>query len=39
VVGKVQALNVSLGRRVQTGEVLARISADEIGAKLDQTEA
>jgi membrane fusion protein, multidrug efflux system len=39
VVGKVQALNVTLGRRVQTGDVLARISADEIGAKLDQTEA
>jgi RND family efflux transporter MFP subunit len=39
VVGRVQALNVSLGRRVRAGEVLARISADEIGAKLDQTQA
>jgi RND family efflux transporter MFP subunit len=38
-VGKVQALNVTLGRRVQTGDVLVRISADEIGAKLDQAEA
>jgi RND family efflux transporter MFP subunit len=39
VVGKVQVLNVTLGRRVQAGDVLVRISADEIGAKLDQTEA
>ena len=39
VVGKVQALNVTLGRRVQAGDVLVRISADEIGAKLDQAEA
>jgi RND family efflux transporter MFP subunit len=39
VVGKVQALNVVLGRRVRSGDVLVRISADEIGAKLDQTEA
>jgi RND family efflux transporter MFP subunit len=39
VVGKVQMLNVTLGRRVQAGDVLARISADEIGAKLDQTDA
>jgi RND family efflux transporter MFP subunit len=39
VVGKVRELNVTLGRRVRAGDVLARISADEIGAKLDQTEA
>jgi RND family efflux transporter MFP subunit len=39
VVGKVQALNVTLGRRVQAGDVLVRISADEISAKLDQAEA
>lgn len=39
VVGKVQVLTVVLGRRVQAGDVLVRISADEIGAKLDQAEA
>lgn len=39
VVGKVRQLNVALGQRVRAGDVLARISADEIGAKLDQTEA
>ena len=39
VVGKVRVLDVTLGRRVRAGDVLVRISADEIGAKLDQTEA
>src|SRR5690242_11656640 len=39
VVGTVRVLNVTLGRRVRAGDVLVRISADEIGAKLDQTQA
>jgi RND family efflux transporter MFP subunit len=39
VVGKVVFLDVTLGRRVQANDVLVRISADEIAAKLDQSEA
>jgi multidrug efflux system membrane fusion protein len=39
VVGRVRVLDVTLGRRVRAGDVLARISADEIGAKRDQSEA
>lgn len=39
VVGKVRVLNAALGRRVRAGDVLVRISADEIGAKMDQTQA
>jgi RND family efflux transporter MFP subunit len=37
--GKVILLPVSLGTRVTAGEVLARISASEIDAKLDQARA
>lgn len=39
VVGKVSALPVTLGRSVRAGDVLARISADEIDAKVDQSDA
>jgi RND family efflux transporter MFP subunit len=39
VVGKVSALPVTLGRSVRAGDVLVRISADEIGAKVEQSEA
>jgi RND family efflux transporter MFP subunit len=39
VMGKVAVLAVSLGSRVQAGDVLARISASEIDAKLDQARA
>ena len=37
--GKVSALPVTLGRSVRAGQVLARISADEIGAKSSESEA
>ena len=39
VVGKVSAFPVTLGRSVRAGDVLVRISADEIGAKFEQSEA
>jgi RND family efflux transporter MFP subunit len=39
VVGRVSALPVALGRSVRAGDVLARISAEEIGAKVEQSEA
>ncbi len=39
VVGKVSSLAVTLGQQVRAGDVLARISAEEIGAKVEQSEA
>jgi RND family efflux transporter MFP subunit len=39
VVGRVSALPVTLGSSVRPGDVLVRISAEEIGAKLEQSEA
>jgi RND family efflux transporter MFP subunit len=39
VVGKVSELPVTLGRSVRAGDLLVRISADEIGAKVEQSEA
>lgn len=39
VVGKVSALPVTLGKSVRAGDVLVRISADEIGAQVAQSEA
>jgi RND family efflux transporter MFP subunit len=39
VLGRVRALPVTLGRRVRAGDVLVRIAAEEISAKLEQTEA
>jgi RND family efflux transporter MFP subunit len=39
VVGKVSTLPVTLGRSVRAGDVLARISADEIGAQVEQSDA
>ena len=39
VIGRVSELRVTLGSRVHAGDVLARISASEIDAKLDQARA
>lgn len=39
VIGKVQELRVTLGSRVHAGDVLVRISASEIDAKLEQARA
>jgi RND family efflux transporter MFP subunit len=39
VVGKVSALPVTLGGSVRSGDVLARISAEEISAQVEQSDA
>ena len=39
VMGAIQSLDIALGQRVKRGDVLVRISANEIAAKLAQAEA